>query len=163
MKIKRIKTGLFLFLFAGFATGVVAQETVSAAGGEATGNDGTVSYTVGQVVYSTNSGTTGVVSEGVQQPFEIYVVTALNDLEGMDLSVLAYPNPTTHFLILEIEGNLQPEYRAALYDFSGKLVIQKKVTASKTEFATGNLVSATYLLKVSDGNHLVKTFKIIKN
>ncbi len=160
---KRIKTGLLFFLLAGFATGAVAQETVAATGGVGTGDDGTISYTVGQVVYSTNSGAAGVVSEGVQQPFEIYIVTALNDLEGTNLSVLAYPNPTTHFLILEIKGSQQPRYKAALYDFSGKLVLQKEVTASKTEFATGNLVPATYFLKVSDGTHLVKTFKIIKN
>jgi hypothetical protein len=163
MRIKRIKISLFLFLFTGFATGIVAQETVSVTGGEATGNDGTVSYTVGQVVYSTNSGTTGVVSEGVQQPFEIYVVTALDDVKQIDLSVMAYPNPTTHFLILEIKGGVQPKYWAALYDFNGKMLMQKKITASKTEFATDNLVSATYFLKLTEGNREVKTFKIIKN
>jgi len=163
MKMNLMKISLFLFLFAGFVTGVVAQETVSAVGGVASGNDGTASYTVGQVVYSTNTGATGTVGEGVQQPFEIYVITALQDVEGVNLSVLAYPNPTTHFLILEIKGNLQSEYKAALYDFSSKLLMRKKVTSSKTEFETGNLVSATYFLKVTEGNQVVKTFKIIKN
>jgi hypothetical protein len=163
MKFKRIKTSLLLFLFVGLATGVVAQETVSAVGGEAKGIDGTVSYTVGQVVYSTNSGTAGMVSEGVQQPYEIYVVTALDDLKGINLSVMVYPNPTTHFLILEIKGNIQSKYRAALYNSIGKLLMQKKITSSKTEFSTDGLVSATYFLKITEEEHEIKTFKIIKN
>jgi hypothetical protein len=40
------------------------------AGGEATGSGGSVSYSVGQVVYTTNTGINGSVAQGVQQPYE---------------------------------------------------------------------------------------------
>lgn len=48
-----------------------AQETTLTAGGEATGSGGSVSYSIGQLFYMTKTGTTGSVSEGVQQPIEI--------------------------------------------------------------------------------------------
>jgi hypothetical protein len=47
---------------------IYSQETLSASGGDATGSGGTVSYTVGQVFYTSLTGSTGTVSEGVQQP-----------------------------------------------------------------------------------------------
>ena len=43
-----------------------AQETVPATGGDATGSGGTSSYTVGQVVCTTNTGSNGSVAQGVQ-------------------------------------------------------------------------------------------------
>ncbi len=46
-----------------------AQEATLASGGNATGSGGSVSYSVGQVVYTTNIGTTGSVAQGVQQAY----------------------------------------------------------------------------------------------
>lgn len=80
-----------------------AQETPIASGGDATGSGGTVSYAVGQIVYATDTATTGSVAKGVQQPFEISVVTGINEL-GITLGVSVYPNPTTTFLHLQIES-----------------------------------------------------------
>lgn len=45
-----------------------SQESLNASGSEATGTGGTVSYSVGQVFYSTQTGSNGTLSEGVQQP-----------------------------------------------------------------------------------------------
>ncbi len=44
-----------------------AQNSVNASGGEATGS-GEMSFSIGQVVYTVNSGLNGAVSNGVQQP-----------------------------------------------------------------------------------------------
>jgi len=70
MKHKRLKL-CALLLFGLGLTGLQAQESVNAAGGNASGSGGTVSYTVGQVVYTTKTGTNGSVAEGVQQAYEI--------------------------------------------------------------------------------------------
>ena len=67
MKIKKLL--IATLLLGAFQT--QAQEAVATAGGDASGTNGNVSYTVGQVVYTTNTGTTGSVAQGVQQPFEI--------------------------------------------------------------------------------------------
>ena len=51
-----------------------AQESVNSTGGNATGSGGTVSYTIGQVGYTTNTGSNGSVAQGVQQAYEILTV-----------------------------------------------------------------------------------------
>ena len=57
-----------LLLWAGL---LQAQKSTNVSGGNATGIDGTVSYSVGQVVYTTNTGAPGGVAQGVQQPYVI--------------------------------------------------------------------------------------------
>ncbi|NJK86375.1 MAG: T9SS C-terminal target domain-containing protein, partial [Bacteroidales bacterium] len=86
MKNKRLNLSI-LFLFAFFFTGIQAQESINAAGGNASGAGGSVSWSSGQVTYQTNSGTTGSIAEGVQQPYEISVVTALDIAKGINLAV----------------------------------------------------------------------------
>ncbi len=44
-----------------------AQEAFTVAGGEATGDSGIASYSVGQITYTTSSAPEGSVSEGIQQ------------------------------------------------------------------------------------------------
>jgi gliding motility-associated-like protein len=57
---------LYLLLLAGFTS--QAQVATVSSGGEATGAGGSLSYSVGQVVYTTNSGSTFTSAQGVQQP-----------------------------------------------------------------------------------------------
>jgi len=49
----------FVFLFIVGLTSLQAQETIPALGGNASVAGGSVSYTVGQVVYTTNTGADG--------------------------------------------------------------------------------------------------------
>ena len=78
MRYRKLKLSAALLLGFGL-TGLQAQTSVNAIGGDATGSGGSVSYSVGQVVYTTNKGTNGSVVEGVQQPYEILVVTAIKE------------------------------------------------------------------------------------
>jgi len=152
-----------LFNLTFFYVPTFAQETVPATGGNAVGSGGSVSYSVGQVVYTTNTSTaSGSVAQGVQQPYEISVVTAIETAKEINLSVSAYPNPTTDFLILKIEGNVKTQYIASLFDITGKLLQSQKITGNQTNIAMSNLVPATYFVKVTDGSKEVKTFKIVK-
>ena len=66
------------FLLLGLG-GLHAQESVNSSGGEATGTGGTASYSVGQVVYTTATGTNGSVAQGVQQPYEISTTVGINE------------------------------------------------------------------------------------
>ena len=67
MKYKKTITSV-AFLLLGLG-GLHAQESPTASGGEATGTGGTASYSVGQVVYTTNTDATGTVTQGVQQAY----------------------------------------------------------------------------------------------
>lgn len=84
-----------------------AQDAVPMSGGNASGSGGSACYSVGLVVYTTNTGTNGSVAQGVQQPFEISVVSGIEDAKEITLQYSVYPNPATNYLILKIEGKLQ--------------------------------------------------------
>ncbi len=161
MRHQKVKLSAILLLGLGL-TGLHAQEAIPAVGSNASGSGGSVSYTVGQVGYTTNTGTNGSVSQGVQQPFEISVVAGLAETKGITLQCSAYPNPTTDYLTLKIEGAVQTQYIAFLYDINGKIIQNKKIESNKTNIGMSNLPSATYLLKITQGGKVVKTFKIIK-
>jgi hypothetical protein len=69
---------LFVAFLLRFNT-ALAQETATGTGGDATGTGGTSSYSVGQILYTTNTGTNGSINQGVQQPYEISIVTEIEE------------------------------------------------------------------------------------
>jgi len=162
MRHKRLKLSAVLLLGLGL-TGLQAQTSVNATDGDVSSSGGSVSYSVGQVVYTTHAGTSGSVAEGVQQPYEISVVTGLEETKGINLSVSAYPNPTTDYLTLEVKDVELLNLHFQLYDMNGKLLQNEKITGNQTSIVMSNLLPATYFVKVIQGNKEVKTFKIIKN
>lgn len=145
-----------------FSIQTQAQETVTSSGGEATGTGGTVSFTIGQVNYQTNSGANGSVAQGVQQAFEIWV-TSVNDIPGITLNVEAYPNPTQGDLWLNVDEFSGKDLTYQVYDFSGKLLMSSSILDSKTRISLQKYASATYFLKIRSAQSEIKTFKIIKN
>ena len=163
MRHKRLKLSAVLLLGLGL-TGLQAQTSVNATDGDVSGSGGSVSYSVGQVVYTTNTGTNGSVSEGVQQPFEISVVTGIEEAKDIFLNVSAYPNPTTDYLELKVENLQLSELSYKLYDISGKVYQNKEIGNSITKIEMQNLPQGIYFIKVIDTkNKEFKTFKIIKN
>ena len=162
MRHKKLKLSAILLLGLGL-TGLQAQESVNATGGNASGGGGSVSYSVGQVVYTTNTGTTGSVAQGVQQPYEISVVTGIEEAKAINLSVTAYPNPTTNYLTLRIDEFEISNLSCQLYDMNGKLLQNEKITGNQTSIVMSNLVPSTYFVRVINGNQSIKEFKIIKN
>ena len=156
-----------------------AQETVAATGGEASGGGSTVSYSVGQLFYTTQAGTNGnTVAQGVQQPYEISIVTGIPEAEGINIDISAYPNPTTNFLTVKAKDYKTDHLQYMLFDVNGKLLQIVKATGQETKIKTSQLVKGIYFVKVIDSqretgqdksynavtgqSHVIKIFKIIK-
>jgi len=144
-------------------TGLQAQESINATGGNTSGSGGSVSYTVGQVAYQTHAGTNGSVAEGVQQLHQISVVNGNDEVTGINLSVVAYPNPATDLLILGIDELYLSNVSYWLYDMQGNLLKSKKIEGARTSIIMRNLEAANYILQVIQNNQEVKTFLIVKN
>jgi hypothetical protein len=146
-------------------TGIQAQEiheAIPTSGGNASGSGGTVSYSVGQIVYTTNTGANGSVSQGVQQPYEISIVTSMEEVNGINLTISAFPNPTTDYLTLKADKVEYQNLYFHLYDLNGKIIQENKVAQSETKISMTDLPPSTYFLKVTDNQKEVKTFKIVK-
>jgi len=147
-------------------TGLQAQETIPATGGNASGSGGTASYTVGQVVYHTHGGTNGSVAEGVQHPYEISVVTGIEEMPISLINISAYPNPTTEFLKLKVESEKFESLEFQLYDMQGRLLQSRKITENETKINMSTYTAAIYFVRVvktsGRSSQFLKVFKIIK-
>ena len=159
---------LIVFLFSVIlfcAQPVLAQKNITTSGGNATGTNGAVSYTIGQIDCQTNSGSNGTVTEGVQQPYEIFEVS-VSDYEGIAFDCLIYPNPTNDALHLRIADYEQlgfSGFHFSVFDLTGKLLMQHEIFEEHTEISMGNLPKGTYMLNVLTDHQVAKAFKIIKN
>jgi len=159
MKHKKTMTSV-AFLLLGLG-GLHAQETVTTTGGEATGSGGTTSYTVGQVAYTTNTGSNGSVVQGVQQAYEIFTV-GINEIE-LNITLTAFPNPTADNLTLQINDYNNEKLSYQLYDMQGKLLSNGQIVAGQTQINMNSLPTATYFINVvNQKNKKVQSFKIIK-
>ncbi|MBO7133652.1 MAG: T9SS type A sorting domain-containing protein [Bacteroidales bacterium] len=158
-----MKKILILFCVLMTGIGAFAQSAVTASGGEASGNSGNLSYSIGQTFCSANSGTSGLINEGVQHPYEIYDVTDVQSAILEEISLSAFPNPTSNYLTLRIENDDIEGFDCTMYDISGKEILQKRITSSETSLDMNSLPSATYFVRVTKQNREVKTFKIVKN
>ena len=158
MQYKHLKISVLLAMLL-VSFGLQAQVSVNAAGGDATGDGGSVSYSLGQMAFSANAGTNGSVTEGVQQPYEISVLSVVEQAENISLS--AYPNPSTDYLYLTTSDEIS-NLSYQLFDMNGRLLQSEKIVGNQTNINMQGLVSATYFVKVNQGNKTVKSFKIIK-
>ena len=137
-----------------------AQENINATGGKATGIKGTVNYSIGQTVFNTFSSDAGSVSEGVQQPYEIFITTGI-DITTVNLSLKIFPNPTANVLNLAID-NIANELSFQLVTVDGKLLKSEKIKSKETQIEMFGLQPAMYFLRVIKNGQVVKSFKIIK-
>lgn len=162
---RRFKVKFYLLCCIGLSWNYIhGQQTTLTSGGEAKGNGGFLSYSVGQSFFSTVVTSEGSIQEGNQQPFEISEITGNEQMELLTLQCVVYPNPTSDylkFLVNDYKGN-SLSYR--LYDINGKLIDEKSLLGKELILIrTAALPSATYLLQILDDNQEIKTFKIFKN
>jgi len=156
MKNHLLCTGMLL---SGFAFG---QQNAVTSGGDASGNGGSVSYSVGQIDYISASGSSGNINQGVQQPFEIFSV-GIEEIQ-FDVNVSLFPNPAVDQVIISLEA--WENYKNPVYnvtDEQGRIVRQGTITLTETSVQVSDLANACYYLNVSVDNQLVKSFKLVKS
>jgi hypothetical protein len=160
MKILQI---IFLLFCVIKCNNLSAQETVPASGGNGSGIDGSVSYTVGQLTYAIYASEIGSVGQAIQQPFEILISTGIEET-GITLECSVYPNPVKDFLLLKIKTNVSDRpFSYQLYNMNGEVLRNERIISNETSIFIQNIASSTYLLKIFDNKKQLKTFKIIKN
>lgn len=151
-----------VFLFGLGQTYLNAQEAILASGGNASGRGGSVSYSVGMVVYTSNLGFNGSVTQGVQQPYEISFMRENDDSSLVNINCSVFPNPGSDFLTLKVENYSDSALSYQLYNIVGQKIEEKSIYTTQTNVAIDWLVPAIYFLKIMKYDQEIKTFKIIK-
>ena len=141
---------------------VQSQQGVTNSGGTAAGSGGSVTYSIGQLFYNTGFSANTSISEGVQQPYEISVIIGIGVM-NIDLEIKVYPNPASTKLRLIVRNEKPGNFRFQLIDMKSRILEERDITDPETIIPVDKLVPSTYLLRVSENNKEIKTFKIIKN
>jgi len=146
-----------------FCFDAVTQEAVLTSGGNASGSGGSASYSVGQLVSSFYTCEGGSVLHGVQQPYEISIVSTSSDKIDIKLSPVVYPVPAIDHVRLELPGNTLKKMKYQLLDLNGKVLTKKNITETITKIPLAGIPKGIYFLRVSGNGKNQQTFKIIKN
>ena len=150
---------LFLYILTGYGN-IVAQEVVSSAGDSHINNNGSISYTIGEPVVETFTGENNILTQGFQQTN--LVITAIDELPGLDFEISAFPNPASEIVKLRIGKESIAGMQYKLYDMNGNLLLQNRLEGAETEIPFSDLSPAEYILIISDQNKELKSFKIVK-
>ncbi|MEO5906358.1 MAG: T9SS type A sorting domain-containing protein [Saprospiraceae bacterium] len=142
-----------------------SQTAVVAAGGDATGPNGTIAYSIGQFDYEHYAGETGSINLGVQQPDVVIIIGTEDFTDQFDIQL--FPNPVsdeTNLYVDEISfAELHQNLSYELYDLTGKMMIREKINSVKTIVRTSMLTNGEYVLRIMSDRQDLKTFKIVKS
>ena len=146
-----------------FIVGTIAlgQNSVNAVGGDVYNNTGSVSFSIGQVAIENTINTTGSISQGVQQAFEIKTLNL--EEKKLNLSLSAYPNPTQTQLILHIGNYNQEKLKYNIVSSDGKLLSQGSIQSIETIIDLQQIPKAMYFIEIQEESTKIQTFSIIKN
>lgn len=145
---------------------ISAQKAIVVSGGDISDANFSVSYSIGQTSQEKVENSSGLLNQGVQQPFEIFSIQPLGieEFQNTNIKMLVYPNPTVSFINLSISNIEITDVTYSLFDLQGKLLINSKINSSQTHVEMRDYPVSTYFLRVQDKNgEILKTFKIIKN
>jgi hypothetical protein len=148
------------------ATGVImpeltwAQESLNASGGDATGSGGTIAYSFGQVAFTTNTGISGSVAQGVQHAHETFIIGFEEEFSFDGVAI--FPIPTAEILQIEFENYKDDNAIYQLIDSKGRILKNSKIQNEHTLIEMSSYKAGTYLLNIIDEEENLKSFKIVK-
>ena len=151
-----------------------AQEVVSSQGETYSNANGSIDFTVGEVIINTGSNGTNDLTQGFHQTNWNFL--GVEDF-APDIQATIFPNPTQD--VLNIKTSVFENVTYTLYDAQGKLVLQNILSAEQTPIQVSQLAPGAYSLELifEEGNKgslswtpqsiaegsKRKTFKLVKS
>jgi len=135
-----------------------AQQAVLSSGGDASGSSGSISFSIGQVAF-TSSGDNAA-NEGVQQPYEFFTVSLHESHEAYQIDI--FPNPTTDELVIGTD-NRNHDLTAMIFDAKGMLIETIRLQNATTRISVSNWASATYVISINDSKGTSSSYQLVKN
>ena len=125
--------------------GQITSPSVISSSGNSYNNGGVnMDYTLGEIVVETQTNTTTILTQGFHQG----VLKVNTSVENIDIKTKVYPNPTTNFIIIELEKNVNADI--LVYDINGKLVLKDKLNdENQKQFDFSFLKQGNYLLHIN--------------
>ena len=159
MKFILSASNLILLLF--ISTGTQAQEVIAASGGIESSASAIVSWTIGETVTETATGTNIILSQGFNQGDLILTVIKDPDIRGLEVKV--YPNPASDVLKISVGEYFSEDIDYAIINMEGQVLKKNTLKGGESVIPIGNLSPSVYFLKLYRNNTELAIIKIIKN
>lgn len=147
----------FLLLSLLLSTIGFAQEVVSTQGESYANANGSIDFTIGEVMINTGTDGTNNLTQGFHQTNWNFV--GLYNY-ALNFEAIIFPNPTEDIMNIRTSTFENITYR--LYDAMGKLVLYGKLSAKETPIQVSQLATGCYSLTLNNETQNIKTFKLIK-
>ncbi|MDA7716068.1 T9SS type A sorting domain-containing protein [Flavobacteriaceae bacterium] len=140
-----------------------SQNSIVSTGASAETNEGSLSYSVGQILTSSNVRTSGfqniskVLSHGVQQVF----LKTCN--ENSRVEILATPNPSNGQVTINLKNWNEKEIDLNVFDMMGKNVLFTNISADQTRLDLSYLSSGAYIISLGYSCGSINSFKLLIN
>jgi len=148
--------GFLLIVF----TGANAQQVISSTGGTGTNANGTLTYTLGEMVIDTKTIGSTIITQGFHQTK--LTVTSVKELQNLSFTITAFPNPTNDFVTVKLENGKPQKISFILYDANGKALQNGNIVNYEVELSFISFNPGTYFLKIVKGSEEIKIVKIVK-
>ena len=138
-----------------------AQQTLLSASGKSGGLNGSVEYSIGELL-APSSGEEGSIADGIQQPYESLIPFTTNlSLIQISPKIKVYPSPTRSYINLEL-GSHNRIVNASLFDSQGRHISTLKTLGLITKIHLDTLLPGVYILKVKTSSSQTQSFRVIK-
>ncbi len=156
-----MKTKFLFLLFMLLSAGLSGQQVISSAGTHAIGTGVQLSWTLGETVVSTFSGSSVILTQGLHQGK--LTITAIEPLVLSGVTLNVFPNPVNDKLNISFRNFAENKYSFSLTDVNNRLVFNGKVSENPQPIDMTHFSPGIYFLKLE--TIAVKTpqvFKIVK-
>lgn len=138
-----------------------AQNNFVSTGTSASDSTLEVSYTIGQVFTNAFNTVNAIITEGVQQNFDLENLS-VSEHQPTTLAIELYPNPTALVLNVKFKNTLTLPLQYKIIDLNGRLIFEGDFTSLNTTINL-NVETAMYYLQIYKQDNFIKSFKVIKN
>ena len=136
------------------------MSSINVSGGDASSSSGSVAYSIGITHYTNIESPNTIISQGIQQSLEI---EAKVPSESKLAHVMAYPNPTTNYIMVDLIDYKSEPAQFQIFSSSGVVLKTGSITTGSTKLAMQNFSSGAYFIRVNVLNKFEETLKIVKH
>ena len=144
----------------------IAPQSVNSGGAKMTQANGSLSFTVGELVVLSQTDSQGNTLGGGFTAGATLTTVSIQETNAAVLDVKVYPNPTSDLLNIQINHSTIDQVLVTIIDLQGKEVYNGKYAAISNVIGinTAAYATGTYMLTLKNlNNKVLGTYKIIKH
>lgn len=118
-------------------------------------------FSIGEMLIETCENPQYLLTQGFHQG--TYTISAIEENPALSYQIKVYPNPVNDFIHLEIGTPITESIIYIVTDQNGKITHRARTNELLSLIDFSGYSKGIYFLTVMQNNHLLKSFKIIKN